>query len=133
MAFEEVRVENAFEFLDILPPREIRKIEVDEEREHMRFHLGHVRGTQFHCPECGVCDQPVRDTRRKVREDLRLGTHRHFIVAMVPRVRCGHCGKLSMVQVPRARPRSGLTRRPEQLMLLMCIDTPARRSRSGSG
>ena len=132
MAFQEVRMENAFEFLGLSAPWEIRKIEVDEDREHIRFQVGYVRGSQFHCPECGVCDQPVRDTRRKVWEDLRLGAHRHFISAMVPRIQCGHCGKLRMAEIPWARPRSGLTRRLEQLMLRMCIDTPARRSRIGS-
>ena len=134
MAYKEIRIGagGLSELLDIPAPWKAVKIEEDKDREHVRVLLRYDRGSRFHCPECGVVDQPVRDTRRKIWEDLRLGRHRLFLVAHVPRIKCGHCGALRIADVPFARRRSGLTRRLEELMVTMCIDTPARRSRIGS-
>ena len=127
MGFKEIRIGDPSELLDIPAPWRVSKVEEDKEREHLRVHLRYARGSLFHCPECGVVDQPVRDTRPKRWEDLRLARHRVFIVAQVPRIKCGHCHALCIADVPWARRRSGLTRRLEELMVTMCIDTPVKK------
>ena len=129
MAYKEIGIGagGLSELLDIPAPWKAVKIEEDKVREHVRVLLRYDRGSRFHCPECGVVDQPVRDTRRKIWEDLRLGRHRLFLVALVPRIKCEHCGALCIADVPFARRRSGLTRRLEELMVTMCIDTPVKK------
>ena len=58
MGFKEIRIGDPSELLDIPAPRRVSKVEEDKEREHLRVHLRYARGSPFHCPECGVVDQP---------------------------------------------------------------------------
>ena len=103
MAFKAIRNRDPSDCIDIPLPWKIAMVEEDREREHIRVQVRYVRGSEFHCPERGVRDQPVHDARSKVREDLRQGRHRFFIAVQVPRIRCGHCGALRLAFVPRAR------------------------------
>ena len=65
MGYEEIELGDLGELLGIPSPWMAAKVEEDAEREHVRVHVRYDRGSLFHCPECGVVDQPVRDTRRK--------------------------------------------------------------------
>ena len=95
-----------------------------ERRVYLR--LAHVRGRRRVCPDCGAPDQPVHDTKPRKWRRPHVGAYQCYIEARVPRVKCGECGKVLLVEVPWARPKSRMTRQMEALLISQCARSSVR-------
>ena len=83
-------------------------------------------GQPLACPTCGAVDCPAYDTERITWRHLNFFQHEAYLHARVPRVRCDECG-IKTVNVPSARPGSGITLLFEALVMTMVAAMPARR------
>ena len=93
---------------------------VHRNKPRIDIRIAHVRGRGHACPNCGAEHQPVHDTKPGSWRHLPVGDRQCHVVARVPRVKCGECGKVSQVEVPWARPKSRLTRQMEALLFSVC-------------
>ena len=99
---------------------------VNWEKEHIEIRFSCPRGARHHSTECGVVDQPTHDFGVQMWEHHRFLGWRCFIVARVPRTRCGHCGAVRCAEVPWSRRGSGFTRSFEAFQLRMCKLAPVK-------
>lgn len=99
---------------------------LNEENERVELRFSCPRGTRHDCPNCGVVDQPTHDFRDRIWEHRRFLEFRCFVIARIPRIRCGHCGSVRLADVPWARRGSGFTRSFEAQLLRMCKFEPVK-------
>jgi hypothetical protein len=88
-----------------------------------RKNTGSVPGGFFPCPVCGREDCKAYDTTQKEWRHLNFFQHEAYLHAPVPRVRCAEHG-VKQVEVPWARPGSGLTVLFEAFVLALVKQMP---------
>jgi transposase len=76
------------------------------------------------CPACTHAQHPIHDRAQKTWQHLHFFQYKAFLHAAVPRVKCGHCGKVTQVDVPWARPGSGFTLLMDALVLTLAKKLP---------
>ena len=113
--------------LGLTPPWEVTDIRFDAEARQVDIDVGFPAGSRFACPSCGAGEQPVHDTRRRSWQHLHFFEHRAYIDAVVPRVRCAHCGKTTQVEVPWSRAGSGFTQLFEAMVITLFHDLTEQR------
>lgn len=79
---------------------------------------------RLECPACAEPDQPIHDRVQRTWQHLHCFQFKAFLHAPLPRVKCGHCGKVTQVAVPWARPGSGFTLLMDALVLTLAKKRP---------
>ena len=73
---------------------------------------------------CSEGDQPIHDRTQRTWQHLHFFQYKAFVHAPLPRVKCGHCGKVTQVEVPWARPGIGFTLLMDALILTLAQKLP---------
>ncbi|MHB1433422.1 MAG: transposase [Streptosporangiaceae bacterium] len=104
---------------------QVVSVEFDQEAGRLDLGLDFPRGSRFSCPESGCAETAcaVHDTDDKTWRHLDFFEHQAYLSARVPRVRCAEHG-VHLVNVPWARPGSGLTLLFEVAMLTCAKQMP---------
>lgn len=76
------------------------------------------------CPACGGADQPIHNRVQWAWRHLHFFQFKAFLHAPLPRVKCGHCGQVTQVEAPWARPGSGVTLLMDALVLTLAKKLP---------
>jgi transposase len=109
--------------LGLKAPWQVSDIRFEPEQGEIHFDL--ACGTKrLDCPSCTHADQPIHDRAQKTWQHLHFFQYKAFLHAAVPRVKCGHCGKVTQVDVPWARPGSGFTLLMDALVLTLAKKLP---------
>ena len=83
-----------------------------------------VRSNAWDVLLCSEGDQPIHDRTQRTWQHLHFFQYKAFVHAPLPRVKCGHCGKVTRVEVPWARPGSGFTLLMDALILTLAKKLP---------
>jgi transposase len=73
---------------------------------------------------CDQTNQPIHDRSPRTWQHLHFFQYQAFLHASLPRVKCGHCRKVTQVEVPWARPGSGFTLLMDALILTLAKKLP---------
>ena len=109
--------------LGLTAPWTVTGTDFDPAAKRLDIHVDFAAGSRFACPQCGAADCPAYDTDRMTWRHLNFFQHQAWLNARVPRVQCAACG-VKKVQVPWARPDSGLTLLFEALLMTMLSAMP---------
>jgi transposase len=109
--------------LGLQSPWQVTDIRFEPEQGEIHFDLA-CAVKRLDCPACAAADQPLHDRVQKTWQHLHFFQFKAFLHAPVPRVKCGHCGKVTQVAVPWARPGSGFTLLMEALVLTLAKKLP---------
>ena len=83
-----------------------------------------VRSNAWDVLLCSEGDQPIHDRTQRTWQHLHFFQYKAFVHAPLPRVKCGHCGKVTQVEVPWARPGIGFTLLMDALILTLAQKLP---------
>ena len=109
--------------LGLKAPWQVSDIRFEPEQGEIHFDL--ACGTKrLDCPSCTHADQPIHDRAKKTWQHLHFSQYQAFLHAPVPRLKYGHCGKVTQVDVPWARPGSGFTLLMAALVLTLAKKLP---------
>jgi transposase len=109
--------------LGLKPPWQVSDIRFEPEQGEIHFDLA-CESKRLDCPACAGADQPIHDRVQRTWQHLHFFQFKAFLHAAVPRVKCGHCGKVTQVDVPWARPGSGFTLLMDALVLTLAKKLP---------
>src|SRR5262252_3651189 len=109
--------------LGLVPPWMVAAAKFDAGEKRLDIEIDFKTGGRFACPECGKADRPVHDTVKKTWRHLNFFQHQAFLHARVARIDCPDCG-VRLVNVPWARPGSGLTLLFEPIVMTLVKDMP---------
>jgi transposase len=109
--------------LGLKAPWHVSDIRFEPEQGEIHFDLA-CDSKRLDCPACSGSDQPIHDRAQKTWQHLHFFQYKAFLHAAVPRVKCGHCGKVTQVDVPWARPGSGFTLLMDALVLTLAKKLP---------
>jgi transposase len=109
--------------LGLKAPWQVSDIRFEPEQGAIHFDLT-FEAKRLDCPACTRADQPIHDRAQKTWQHLHFFQYKAFLHAAVPRVKCGHCGKVTQVDVPWARPGSGFTLLMDALVLTLAKKLP---------
>lgn len=109
--------------LGLKAPWQVSDIRFEPEQGEIHFDLtGELK--RLDCPACAGLDQPIHDRVQRTWQHLHFFQYKAFLHAPLPRVKCGHCGKVSQVEAPWARPGSGFTLLMDALVLTLAKQLP---------
>jgi transposase len=94
--------------LGLEEPWFVKDLNFDPEKRRLDIVLDFTKGSKFSCPECGVQNCQIHDTKERTWRHLDFFQHQAFLTARVPRVNCTTCG-VKQIQVPWARKNTGFT------------------------
>jgi transposase len=121
--------------LGLAVPWEVVDVKFSPEQHRIDFHVVCQAGADHACPACGAGGTAVHDWNERSWRHLDFFQYEAYLHAEVPRVKCPHCGKVSQVEVPWARPGSRFTLLFEALVVglapLMSVAGLARQMRVG--
>lgn len=101
--------------LGLTEPWQVRKVQLDAQRQEVCVSVAPEGGARFACPECGkAC--PGYDKRERRWRHLDTCQFKTILVAEVPRVSCTEHGVVQ-VRVPWAEPGSGFTALMEAVVI----------------
>ena len=83
-----------------------------------------VRSNAWDVLLCSEGDQPIHDRTQRTWQHLHFFQYKAFLHAPLPRVKCGHCDKVTQTEVPWARPGSGFTLLMDALVLTLAQKLP---------
>ena len=109
--------------LGLQAPWQVSDIRFEPEQGEIHFDLA-CEAKRLDCPACASADQPIHDRARRSWQHLHFFQYQAFLHAPVPRVKCRHCGKVTQVEVPWARPGSGFTLLMAALVLTLAKKLP---------
>lgn len=106
-------------------PWRVVECSFDAAQRRLELRIDFERGATFSCPECQARGCRVHDSEQKSWRHLDFFEHEAYLVARVPRVRCGEHG-VRQVVLPWARPGSGFTLLFEALVMALAAQMPVR-------
>lgn len=109
--------------LGLKAPWQVSDIRFEPEQGAIHFDLI-CEAKRLACPACAATEQPIHDRAQRTWQHLHFFQYKAFLHAPVPRVKCGHCGKVTQVEVPWARPGSGFTLLMDALVLTLARKLP---------
>jgi transposase len=109
--------------LGLKAPWQVSDIRFEPEQGAIHFDLV-CESKRLACPVCDQTNQPIHDRSPRTWQHLHFFQYKAFLHAAVPRVKCGHCGKVTQVDVPWARPGSGFTLLMDALVLTLAKKLP---------
>ena len=109
--------------LGLKAPWQVSDIRFEPDQGEIHFDLA-CESKRLGCPACAGLDQPVHDRVQRTWQPLHVFQYKAFLHAPLPRVKCGHCGKVTQVEVPWARPGSGFTLLMDALVLTLAKTLP---------
>ena len=109
--------------LGLKAPWQVSDIRFEPEQGEIHFDLA-CASKRLDCPACAGADQPIHDRVQRTWQHLHFFQFKAFLHAPLPRVKCGHCGKVTQVEVPWARPGSGFTLLMDALVLTLAKKLP---------
>ena len=109
--------------LGLNAPWQVSDIRFEPEQGEIHFDLA-GESKRLDCPACAGLDQPIHDRVQRTWQHLHFFQYQAFLHAPLPRVKCGHCGKITQVEVPWARPGSGFTLLMDALVLTLAKPLP---------
>lgn len=109
--------------LGLTAPWQVSDIRFEPEQGEIHFDLA-CESKRLDCPACAGLNQPIHDRVQRTWQHLHFFQYKAFLHAPVPRVKCGHCGKVTQVEVPWARPGSGFTLLMDALVLTLAKKLP---------
>ena len=112
--------------LGLQAPWAVSDVAFDAEAGRLDLQVSFQPGTRFACPHCGAEQQPVHDTLAREWRHLNFFQYQAYLLAKVPRVCCGACGKTTQVPVPWAREGSGFSLLMEALIVTLIKAMPVR-------
>ncbi|NCA91485.1 MAG: ISL3 family transposase, partial [Gammaproteobacteria bacterium] len=112
--------------LGLQAPWAVSDVAFDAEAGRLDLQVSFQPGARFTCPHCGAAQQPVHDTLTRAWRHLNFFQYQAYLLAKVPRVRCGACGKTTQVPVPWAREGSGFSLLMEALIVTLIKAMPVR-------
>jgi len=121
--------------LGLAHPWEVAEVKFSPEEQRIDLHVACQAAAEHRCPACGASDTAVHDWNERTWRHLDFFQYEAYMHAEVPRVKCAHCGKVSQLEVPWARPGSRFTLLFEAWVLglapLMSVAGLARQMRVG--
>jgi transposase len=112
--------------LGLQTPWAVSDVAFDAEAGRLDLQVSFQPGARFTCPHCGAEQQPVHDTLAREWRHLNFFQYQAYLLAKVPRVCCGACGKTTQVPVPWAREGSGFSLLMEALIVTLIKAMPVR-------
>jgi transposase len=109
--------------LGLKAPWQVSDIRFEPEQGAIHFDLT-FEAKRLDCPACTRADQPIHDRAKKTWQHLHFSQYQAFLHAPVSRLKYGHCGKVTQVDVPWARPGSGFTLLMDALVLTLAKKLP---------
>ena len=97
----------------------------DAVERRLELRIDFEKGATFACPECQAPGCKVHDSEQKSWRHLDFFQHEAYLIARVPRARCGEHG-VRQVALPWARPGSGFTLLFEALVMALAAQMPVR-------
>ena len=121
--------------LGLEPPWEVVDLKFSPEARRIDFQVACPAGAAHACPACGAGETAVHDWKARSWRHLDFFQYEAYLHAEVPRVKCAHCGQVSQVALPWARPGSRFTLLFEAWVVglapLMSVAALARQLRTG--
>ena len=111
--------------LGLMDPWRVVECSFDVGERRLELRIDFEKGATFECPECQARGCKVHDSEQKSWRHLDFFEHEAYLVARVPRVRCGEHG-VRQVVLPWARPGSGFTLLFEALVMALAAQMPIR-------
>ena len=111
--------------LGLTDPWRVVECSFDAVERRLELRIDFEKGATFACPECQAHGCKVHDSEQKSWRHLDFFQHEAYLVARVPRVRCGEHG-VRQVVLPWARPGSGFTLLFEALVMALAAQMPVR-------
>ncbi len=108
--------------LGITAPWVIEGVEFNAEKKRFDIYLNFPKGTKFTCPSCGTHHCNIHDTRDKEWRHLDIFQYPTYLHVRVPRIECGQCKDVLLVDIPWARKSSSFTYLFESMVVLMSQD-----------
>jgi transposase len=109
--------------LGLKAPWQVSDIRFEPEQGEIHFDLA-CESKRLGCPAYAGLDQPMHDRVQRTWQPLHFFQYKAFLHAPLPRVKCGHCGKVTQVEGPWARPGSGFTLLMDALVLTLSKKLP---------
>ena len=109
--------------LGLQEPWKVSEIRFEPDQGEIHFDLA-CEVKRLKCPACAEPDQLIHDRVQRTWRHLRFFQFKALPHAPLPRVKCGHCGKVTQVAVPWARPGSGFTLLMDALVLTLAKKLP---------
>ena len=109
--------------LGLQAPWQVMDIRFEPEQGEIHFDLA-CEAKRLSCPVCNQTDQTIHDRVPRTWQHLHFFQYKAFLHASLPRVKCGHCKKVTQVGVPWARPGSGFTLLMDALVLTLAKKLP---------
>ena len=109
--------------LGLQAPWQVTDIRFEPEQGEIHFDLA-CEAKRLSCPACHQTNQPIHDRVQRTWQHLHFFQFKAFLHAPLPRVKCGHCHKVTQVEVPWARPGSGFTLLMDALVLTLAKKLP---------
>jgi transposase len=85
--------------LGLKAPWQVSDIRFEPEQGAIHFDLV-CDSKRLDCPACTRADQPIHDRVQRTWQHLHFSQYQAFLHAPVPRLKYGHCGKVTQVDVP---------------------------------
>lgn len=102
-------VEDLFtQALGLSAPWKVIEVKLDQKAQRIDFHVA-AHTTTFDCPACGRSGAKRHDGEERQWQHLHFFQYAAFVHAEALRVACSHCGEVSALPVPWARPGSHFT------------------------
>ena len=109
--------------LGLKEPWKVSDIRFEPEKGEIHFDLS-CEVKRLSCPVCSEPNQPIHDRTQRTWQHLHFFQYKAFLHAPLPRVKCGHCDKVTQTEVPWARPGSGFTLLMDALVLTLAQKLP---------
>lgn len=109
--------------LGLKDPWKVSDIQFEPEKGEIHFDLS-CEVKRLSCPVCSEPNQPIHDRTQRTWQHLHFFQYKAFLHAPLPRVKCGHCDKVTHTEVPWARPGSGFTLLMDALVLTLAQKLP---------
>lgn len=109
--------------LGLQAPWKVAEILFEPEQGEIHFDLA-CDSNRLSCPACTDAEQPIHDRAQKTRQHSHSFQYKAFLQASVPRVKCSACGKVTLIDVPWARPGSGFSLLMDALVLTLTKKLP---------
>ena len=111
--------------LGLTDPWRVVECSFDAVERRLELRIDFEKGATFACPECQAPGCKVHDSEQKSWRHLDFLQHEAYLIARVPRARCGEHG-VRQVALPWARPGSGFTLLFEALVMALAAQMPVR-------
>ncbi len=109
--------------LGLKAPWQVSDIRFEPEQGEIHFDLA-CESNRLDCPACAGLNQPIHDRVQRTWQHLHFFQFKAILHAPLPRVKYGHCGKVTQVEVPWARPGSDFTLLMDALVLTLAKKLP---------